>query len=112
MSFLARSFFDNVIGLEKIVQKRTEQLVAKNRDLRLVLDNVAQALMTINLDGELSNERSAVVNQWFEGVEGDCLADLFAHADANLAEWFELGLESLRDGFLPLELCIEQLPSS
>lgn len=110
--FLARSFFDNVIGLEKIVQKRTEQLVAKNRDLRLVLDNVAQALMTVNLDGELSTERSAVVNQWFEGVEGDRLSDLLAHADADLAEWFELGLESLRDGFLPFELCIDQLPSS
>lgn len=110
--FLARSFFDNVIGLEKIVQKRTDQLVARNRDLRLVLDNVAQALMTVNLDGELSNERSAVVEQWFGDVEGNRLADLFASADEATAEWFELGLESLRDGFLPFELCIEQLPSS
>ena len=109
--FLARSFFDNVIGLEKIVQHRTEQLVTKNRDLRLVLDNVSQALMTVNLDGELSNERSAVVDRWFDGVEGDHLSELFAQADCGAAEWFELGLESLRDGFLPFELCIEQLPS-
>ena len=53
--FVARSFFDNVIGLEKIVKKRTD-------DLRLVLDNVGQGFLSINLDGSLSAERSAIVD--------------------------------------------------
>jgi hypothetical protein len=38
--YIARSFFDNVIGLEKIVHQRTAEIDARNRDMRLVLDNV------------------------------------------------------------------------
>src|SRR5262249_17283367 len=34
--FMARSFFDNVIGLERIVGERTRELDAVNRDMRLV----------------------------------------------------------------------------
>jgi hypothetical protein len=43
--FIARSFFDNVIGLEKIVNARTRELDARHREMRLVLDNVDQALL-------------------------------------------------------------------
>lgn len=38
--FTARTFFDNVIGLERIVRTRTAALDSKNRDMRLLLDSV------------------------------------------------------------------------
>jgi two-component system, chemotaxis family, sensor kinase CheA len=58
--YIARSFFDNVIGLEKIVQARTNELDARTRDMRLVLDNVDQGFITIDREGRMSNERSAI----------------------------------------------------
>src|SRR5213075_1831487 len=30
--------------------------------------------------------------------------------DPAFAQWFALGLDSVRDGFLPIELCLEQMP--
>ena len=37
--FVARIFFDSVIGLEKIVSSRTKLLAERTRQLRLMLDN-------------------------------------------------------------------------
>jgi two-component system chemotaxis sensor kinase CheA len=119
--FVARSFFDNVIGLEKIVKRRTEQLSERQRDMRLVLDNVGQGFLTINLDGTLSPERSAVADLWLgpyvagkkfwdylpniqSGPAGDSGG---ASADTSL---FEIGWESVVEDVMPLELSIEQLP--
>jgi hypothetical protein len=67
--FISRSFFDNVIGLEKIVHSRTEALDSKNRDMRLLLDNVQQGFLTIDLAGALAQERSAAVDAWFGAPE-------------------------------------------
>ena len=57
-SFVARAFFDNVIGLEHIVEVRTRELDQRNADLRVVLDTVAQGLLTCALDGRVSAEVS------------------------------------------------------
>src|SRR5205823_7385778 len=51
--FIARSFFDNVIGLERIVRARTAELDRRNRDMRLVLDNVGQGFATVDAAGVL-----------------------------------------------------------
>ena len=55
--FIARSFFDNVIGLEHIVQARTTELDTRNRDMRMLLDNVQQGFLTIDRSGQLTAER-------------------------------------------------------
>ena len=102
--FVARSFFDNVIGLEKIVKKRTD-------DLRLVLDNVGQGFLTINLDGSLSAERSAIVDTWFGPfVAGTRIWDYVARLEAGVPEWFRLGWEAVVEDVLPLDMAIGQLP--
>ena len=111
--FMARNFFDNVIGLEKIVQKRTQQLDQRNQDMRLVLDNVSQGLMTISLDGEISSEHSAILSKWFEGiVEGANVIDVVREHDAEVAMWVGLSLEAIKDDFMPLELSLSQMPNS
>jgi two-component system chemotaxis sensor kinase CheA len=109
--YISREFFDNVIGLEKIVEARTATIREKQRDMRLILDNVETGLVTVDLEGRLSSECSQVVEKWFGApVAGDKLAAWLGKRDANFAEWFELALDSVRDGLLPPEVALGQLP--
>jgi signal transduction histidine kinase len=96
--------------LEQRVRERTQELAGKNRELRLVLDNVDQALITINLEGRLVLERSSVVDRWFGTHAGQPLFLEYVPADPRFAALFTLGLEALRDDFLPREVCLDQLP--
>ena len=110
--FLARNFFDDVIGLEAIVQERTRQLDQKNEDLRLVLDNVGQGFMTVELDGRMGEARSAAV----VGLLGQTPAsdDLFAYLEAvspGFAAQVRMHWDNLTDGFLPVDLVLDQMPS-
>lgn len=109
--FVARSFFDNVIGLEKIVKKRTDELSGRNRDMRMVLDNVGQGFVTINVDGTLSAERSAIAAKWLgPHVPGKKVWEHVAELDPSGAQWFQIAWEALAEDVLPLELAVEQLP--
>ena len=56
--------------LEQRVRDRTEELALRNRDMRLVLDNIHQALLTIDENGRLSRERSAIADRWFGAYDG------------------------------------------
>lgn len=109
---IARSFFDNVIGLERIVQARTAALDAKNQQLRLVMDNVEQGLLTVDRNGLIAAERSAAVDQWLGDCDagaafGSCLAKVAPRS----GEAFDAAFEQLHDGFLPPEVALEQFPS-
>jgi two-component system chemotaxis sensor kinase CheA len=87
------------------------ELDERNRGMRLVLDNVAQGFITVDLDGVMASERSAIVDRWFGAPEaGATFASLLARESPEQAAWFELGIEGLRDGFMPAELCLEQMP--
>lgn len=109
--FLARNFFDDVIGLEKIVQERTQALDARNRDMRLVLDNVHQGFVTISMDGTMASEHSSIMDRWFGAMEEPMtFQQLLERADQGVAEWFTLSLEELREGFMPLEMLLDQMP--
>src|SRR5262249_5695694 len=78
--------------------------------MRMVLDHVSQGLLIADLQGRLSTERSAIVDEWFpEGVP-DSLVGFFAGADPGAAGMFAAGWEQLVEGFLPIEVSLEQLP--
>jgi two-component system chemotaxis sensor kinase CheA len=108
--FVARSFFDNVIGLERIVERRTNELDGRNRALRLVLDNVDQGLLTLTLDGRPDRERSAVIDRWLAGLDEGPVWEAFARQDAAVGAWFEDGWWMVQEGTLPLEVALDQLP--
>jgi len=109
--FIARSFFDNVIGLEKIVQVRTAELDARNRDMRLVMDTVNQGLLMADRNLVMSGEKSTVVTQWFgPAANGQSLADYLGKHDENFAQSLGVGWDQVLANFLPLELAIDQLP--
>jgi two-component system chemotaxis sensor kinase CheA len=111
--FIARSFFDNVIGLEKIVQARTAELDARNRDMRLVLDHVAQGLLTLDRRGVPSAERSKAFDRWFpsEKGHGETLFDFFEGASTEFAERSRASWDEVTGGIMPLALTLEQMPS-
>lgn len=109
--YIARSFFDNVIGLERIVQTRTLALDARNQDMRVVLDHVDQGLLIVDRQGVMSVERSAIMNAWFGEVNaGTKFASFLGRRAPIEAEMFELAYEDVLSGVLPLEVTLAQLP--
>jgi len=108
--YMARSYFDNVIGLERKVALRTEQLDTANRSMRLVMEHVNQGLVTIDRSGTMADERSARVKEWLGETSSDSMVDYLRAVDSGAAEWFELGFQDLLDGFMPLEVTLDQLP--
>ena len=88
------------------------QVGKRNGALRLLLDNVGQAFLTVDSDGYLAAERSAMVDRWFGAYTGRILlADYIARTDSLFSEELALGLEALREDFLPREICLAQLPT-
>lgn len=109
--FIARNFFDNVIGLEKKVEARTAEVNERNRDMRLVLDNVRQALVTVDTSGVLSMERSKALVEWFGDYSaGDTVHEYLGKKLPDFGAWLGMGWDSLTDGFMPLEVVLDQLP--
>jgi len=109
--FIARSFFDNVIGLERIVAARTHELDAKNQDMKVLLDNVQQGLLTIDRAGRLAPEHSVAVDRWFGSPRTDAtwvayletISPAFAVSTA-------MGFAQLVEDVMPLELSLDQMP--
>jgi signal transduction histidine kinase len=87
-----------------------KRLSARNAAMRVVLDNVDQGLFTIDNAGRVSEERSAIVDRWFGSYAEPPLFSEYMAADQNFAEAFERAFETLRQGSVSRELCLEQLP--
>lgn len=97
--------------LEDRVQTRTFELAGRNRDMRLVLDNVAQGFLTLSASGVMAREQSRVVSEWFgPSAEEMTFASYLQPIAPGFAGMFELFWDQLVDGVLPVEACIAQLP--
>lgn len=97
--------------LEHKVQARTAELATKNRDMRLVLDNVDQGFVTLTADGTMAIERSKVVDDWF-GANGHAVPfwDFIGPFSRAFSLEFRLAWSQVIEGFLPVEVTLEQLP--
>ncbi len=83
----------------------------RNKDLRVVLDNVAQGLVTVDRQGKIAEERSRSIDRWFAAPPpGTRLWELFEGASPNVKLAFSMGWDQVFDGILPLELTLSQLP--
>jgi len=68
-------------------------------------------MLTTDLSGVVSSERSAVVDSWFAApVSGAKLGDYPCLDNPTLAAEFALRLEALESDALPMELTLDQLP--
>lgn len=99
--------------LEQRVGARTAELSRRNREMELVFDNMEEALLTLEPTGVPVTERSARAREWFgPPAPGKPFWQTLAEVDPRVGPWFKLGWESLREGFLPPELCLEQMPAT
>jgi predicted ATPase/GAF domain-containing protein/HPt (histidine-containing phosphotransfer) domain-containing protein len=99
--------------LEHKVRERTAELSGRNADMRRVLDNVMQGLITLDLDGKIAAECSLAAERWFGPFDdGTPFADHMGRFDAGFADPFAIAFESFKDGFLGDELALDQLPKS
>lgn len=108
--YTARTFFNNVIGLEAIVSARTAELDARNDELRLVFDAVRQGFATIDTAGKLSAARSRVFREWFGDAE--TAVEAFRKHSPDFADRFAVGWDEVVENFLPADLLLEQLPKN
>lgn len=97
--------------LEQVMVERTSELDQRNRNLMLLLNNVAQGFATVDLDGMVRPECSQAFARWFGAPRsGEPIWSLLAGDDANLAAWIQLGIESLGSELMPTDVVLGQLP--
>jgi HPt (histidine-containing phosphotransfer) domain-containing protein len=97
--------------LEERVADRTRELDSRNREMRAVLDNVDQALFTVDLEGKISRERSSALDSFFpNAAPGALFWDVVGEVDSKAGTWISMGWDQLRDVFLPIEVVLDQLP--
>ena len=102
---------DYAHNLERKVEERTAELDARNRGMRLVLDNVAQGFITVDPHGVMASERSAIVGTWFgEPEPGTSFGAMVGRFATEFSARFDMGLDGLRDEVLPFELLMDQMP--
>lgn len=105
---LARGF----AAMSRAIIAREQRISERNRDLRRVLDNVAEGFLTVGLDGAMSAERSGILETWF-GVATDGMSfhDYVERVAPKVGASTRVGWSALEEDFLPLELVVDQLPS-
>jgi two-component system chemotaxis sensor kinase CheA len=108
-----RTANEESVRLERLVAERTQQLDRKNKDLRLVLDNVEQGFVTIDRAGRVVGQHSRSIEDWLGPLSQEsCLwSSLDGRAPGASGE-FSLGWAQVVDGVLPLELTLDQMPNS
>jgi two-component system chemotaxis sensor kinase CheA len=98
--------------LEGLVNARTAQLAERSADMRRVLDNVGQGFLTIDRQGKMAGERSAIVDRWLgEPAPDDSFFSYVDRSSPGMGLCLEVAWAEVVDGFLPLELSLDQMPS-
>jgi len=98
--------------LDALVTERTKELSARNRDMRLILDNANQGFLTMDRHGEISRERSDILTRWFGEIpDGATLPEVLSARAPAVAASLLVALDALFEDMLPRELLIEQLPA-
>jgi signal transduction histidine kinase len=95
----------NAINLVLVEVRELQQ------QMRLVLDNVDEGLVTIRRDGSMDPECSAAFERWF-GVPGDGhFAARIAGSDTRMHAMLTLAWSELVEGIMPIELLVDQFPN-
>lgn len=97
-------------NLSKLVEARTAELRQRTLEMRLVFDTVEQGIVTLDIAGQMANERSARFDAWFGVPKAeDGFARHLSTQVPGFESWFQMGWDQVRDGLLPLEVTIDQL---
>ncbi len=102
---LSRAF----ASMSRVIATREAQISQRNRDLRRVLDNVAEGLMTVRKDGSVSDERSRAIDDWFGAPAPGIQVFEYLAVDQPTADVLCLGWTALNDDFMPVEVILDQM---
>lgn len=101
-----------------IIEKNNRMLAARERELeaateqmRRVLDNTNEGLFIVDLEGRVGDARSKACARWFKGAPGVSVVDYLGSFDSKAAAWFELSFSAVRQGVLPHDVSLDQLPT-
>jgi len=98
--------------LESMVALRTHELHARNEDMRLVLSTMGQGFLTVDVDGHMAAERSAILETWLGPAEpGATLWDYIGRVAPQSCAAFEFGYAQAVAGIFPLEVSLGQMPA-
>ena len=99
--------------LEAENESHIRAITKQHADMKLVLDSVEQGFLTATIEGNLASEASAACTRWFGEIEtGQSVWSYFSKRSPELGIHFEMAWDQLKDGILPIELCLMQLPKS
>lgn len=109
----AWSAFTNQQRLERKVDEKTAALSERNSQMALILNNAEEGFLTVNLDGTMDTERSAIVETWF-GVSDPQIKfwDYVASRSKSQSSIFRIGWDQLVEGVFPFEMCADQMPKT
>ena len=94
-----------------VVLRLVRRITQRNHAMRALLENVEQGFLNMRPDGALAVERSAMAARLIGKFQpNQLLWQALAPIDPSAATWLELGWAGVREGFLPLELSLDQLP--
>ena len=102
---------DELARLASSFNQMATTITERTRNLKLVLDNVGDALVSCDRQGIVVGEPSQRALDWLgTPTPGVSLADYLAGHDAVLAETLCLGLEQINEEFFPVEVSAAQMP--
>lgn len=97
--------------LEQRVEDRTKQLAAREASLRTVLDSTGDALITVDLQGNVAGECSAAALSWFGSPRaGAPVWEYLLPREPHLQLRFQVSFEQLADDLLPWVASVGQMP--
>lgn len=98
-------------GTGRQLARLLDELDARHRDVRLILDHVDQGLVTVDPRGVMSRERSLALTRWFGAApDGATFWSQLCGHDPIQAHTLELSWRALSEDDLPRELLLDQLP--
>jgi two-component system chemotaxis sensor kinase CheA len=104
---LAQSFNE----MSRSLRGTIDELDGRNRDMRVVLDNVREGLLTVALDGTMSIEKSAAVEAMFGPCPpGARFWDYVLPAGSTAAKMMQAHWQQLAEDVAPVELSVAQMP--
>ena len=102
----------NYAMLEQLVEQEMATAVAREEAIQLLLDNMAEGLLVVDLDGVATSVRSAAVTGWLGDIPEDGpVWSWLAGEDAALAVSFDMNFQQLSWQLLPFEVCADQMPT-
>lgn len=88
-----------------------EEAASRNRDLSMALDSLDEGLVILDGNGQTTGVRSSILTRWFGDLpRGTSFGTFLERFDSRAGLSFQSNWAQLMEGYMPLELTLDQLP--